>query len=58
MITAISLNPCIDRTVKIPSFQYGGMNRICDVRMEASGKGVNVALGCAALGVELSLIHI
>ncbi|MGI6201064.1 MAG: 1-phosphofructokinase family hexose kinase [Christensenellales bacterium] len=52
MITAISLNPCIDRTVKIPSFQYGGMNRICDVRMEASGKGVNVALGCAALGVE------
>ena len=26
MITAISLNPCIDRTVKIPSFQYGGMN--------------------------------
>lgn len=52
MITAVCLNPCIDKTVSIKSFTYGGMNRIIEKRTDASGKGVNVALASAQLGLR------
>lgn len=52
MITALCINPCIDKTISIGKFVYGGMNRITDARLEGSGKGVNVALVTAALGGE------
>lgn len=43
-IVGVCLNPCIDRTVEIDAFVYGGMNRIRRARSDGSGKGVNVAL--------------
>jgi len=52
MVTAICLNPCIDRTVTIPEFRYGGMNRIQSVRQDASGKGVNVAIAARQIGMQ------
>ena len=52
MISAVCLNPCLDKTVEIEAFTYGGMNRILRKRMDASGKGVNVAIAAAQLGLS------
>lgn len=50
MLITVTMNPCIDRTVSIDTFKYGGMNRIQAAREDASGKGVNVAIVYQALG--------
>ena len=52
MIAAVCANPCVDRTVVIEQFTYGGMNRIKKSQDDGSGKGVNIALACAQLGME------
>ena len=46
------MNPAIDKTVRIPSFVHGGLNRIQDVTLDASGKGVNVSRVIKELGGE------
>lgn len=56
MITALLLNPCIDRTVFINGFLYGEMNRIVEVENIPTGKGANVALALKKLGGEASLV--
>ncbi len=56
MITALCANPCIDRTVTIDRFTYGGMNRIAESREDGSGKGVNVALACHQLGLDAACV--
>ncbi|MCM8901700.1 1-phosphofructokinase [Caldicoprobacter algeriensis] len=50
MITTVTLNPCIDRMVTVERFIYGGLNRIIDSRMDAAGKGINVAVALHQLG--------
>jgi 1-phosphofructokinase len=50
MITTVTLNPCIDKSVTIEGFTYGGMNRIIDSRIDPSGKGINVAIAYSQLG--------
>ena len=55
-IVGVCLNPCIDRTVEIDAFVYGGMNRIRRARSDGSGKGVNVALAARALGHEAACV--
>lgn len=60
MITTVCLNPCIDRSISIAEFNYGGMNRVISTRNDAGGKGVNVAVTAARLGLEtecLSFLH-
>jgi len=60
MITTVCLNPAIDRSISIAEFAYGGMNRVKNVRNDAGGKGVNVAVTAARLGLEtecLSFLH-
>ncbi len=52
MIITVTMNPCIDRTVTIEQFRYGGMNRIQTSREDASGKGINVAIVYKELGGE------
>lgn len=56
MITAISLNPSIDRTVNVDGFTQGGLNRVVSTHSVAAGKGINVALAAAALGVDAECI--
>ena len=56
MICAVCLNPCIDRTVEIDKFTYGGMNRILTSREDGCGKGVNVALVARQMGMESACI--
>ena len=56
MITALLLNPCIDRTVFIDGFLYGEMNRIVEAENIPSGKGVNVAYAAKKLGEDAHLV--
>lgn len=43
MIVTLTLNPCIDRTVTVDSFQYGETNKSRKVQTDICGKGVNVS---------------
>lgn len=52
MILTVTLNPCIDRTIVIPEFAYGGTNHIADTRQDVAGKGINVSIALKQLGVD------
>lgn len=56
MITSVSLNPSIDRTLGVDNFTQGGLNRAASQTDVAAGKGVNVALAAAALGEDSECI--
>lgn len=50
MIITVTMNPAIDRTVTIPTFVHGGLNRIQTVETDIGGKGINVSKTIRALG--------
>lgn len=56
MITAVSLNPSIDRTIAVERLVKGGLNRIVSQVDAAAGKGVNVALAATVLGERAECI--
>ena len=56
MITAVCLNPAIDRTVSVPALTPGGLNRVSASRSDAGGKGVNVAVTLARLGEQAACV--
>lgn len=52
MITTVTLNPCIDKTISISDFKYGELNRVVGTRADVSGKGINVSIALSQLGEE------
>lgn len=58
MIGTITLNPCIDKTLVIHDFTYGGMNRVGEKYIDMSGKGVNVSIALKQLGVPVRTLGI
>lgn len=48
----MSLNPCVDKTVWIDKFLYGGTNRVQRSREDVAGKGTNVCVAFQSLGQE------
>ena len=51
----ITLNPAIDRTITIPNFQAGKVNRVQSEYSNAGGKGVNVASSLADAGHRVAV---
>lgn len=56
MITTVTLNPAIDRTIVVKDFQFGAVNRIASVREDMGGKGINVARILLALGTPVRVL--
>jgi 1-phosphofructokinase len=52
-VITVTLNPAIDQTVQIPGFRAGEVNRVTASRLDAGGKGINVASFLADLGVPV-----
>lgn len=56
MITTLTLNPCVDRTIEFDGFQYGATNKVTAVRSDISGKGINVSIALQQLGRETTCL--
>ncbi|MGV8146423.1 MAG: 1-phosphofructokinase [Alkaliphilus sp.] len=52
MILTITLNPAIDKTIKIADFSINKVNRARDMKITAGGKGINVSIGIKAMNRE------
>src|SRR5690554_5216025 len=52
MITTVTLNPALDKTVVVDGFNYGELNRVIDSRTDVGGKGINAAVVYRELGGE------
>ena len=50
MIYTVTLNPALDKTVEIPNFTLGNVNRITSLRTDPGGMGINVSKVIAKLG--------
>lgn len=48
----VSLNPCVDKTLWIDKFIYGGTNRVQRSREDVAGKGTNVCVALRSLGQD------
>lgn len=49
-VVTVTINPAIDQTISIPNFTAGTVNRVQSSRMDAGGKGINVASFLADFG--------
>lgn len=56
MITTLTVNPCIDKTVTVEEFDLYRMNRVQVLRTDPSGKGINVSKALRALGGETTCV--
>jgi len=52
MITTVTFNPAIDRTVCVEALRTGAVNRVISSRADMGGKGINVARILLALGSQ------
>ena len=52
MIVTVTMNPCIDKTVILDGFTYGGTNRVLSTRNDMAGKGLNVSMALKAYEIE------
>lgn len=54
-VVTVTFHPAIDRTITIPRFTVGAVNRVEDDRSSAGGKGVNVASALADHGYRVAV---
>ena len=53
MIATVTLNPAVDKSITVPRFEVGKTNRGEVRRIDAGGKGINVAKAVKQLGAEV-----
>ena len=51
-IVTVTLNPCVDVTITIEEFLYGGTNNVLKTKKDISGKGINTSIVLKNLGME------
>lgn len=51
-IITVTLNPAMDKTIKVDQLQIGRINRISQVRYDLGGKGINVSKVLMAFGIK------
>ena len=56
MITTVCMNPSFDKTATVDSLAVGGLNRLNDVRYDAGGKGLNVAVALGRLHIPAACV--
>ncbi|MFQ5788893.1 MAG: 1-phosphofructokinase family hexose kinase [Acidobacteriota bacterium] len=56
MITVAGLNTAVDRLIEVDSLEVGEVHRARNARALPGGKGIHVALTCAALGEPVRLV--
>jgi 1-phosphofructokinase len=56
VIYTVTLNPALDRTLTVPALRLGELNRARSVRLDHSGKGINVSRALCLLGVPSRII--
>jgi 1-phosphofructokinase len=54
-VATVTLNPAIDQTIEVDNFQLNSVNRAKATRLDAGGKGVNVASFLAEYGVQVAV---
>lgn len=54
-VLTVSLNPSIDETIAVEKFVPYGLNRAVDFRMDAGGKGINVAVVLKRFGADVTV---
>lgn len=57
-VIGVALNPSVDCTLTIPSFTYGGMNRVMEREIRYAGKTFNTLRILSALGLEARAIGV
>lgn len=58
MITTVTLNPALDKTVNIEDFTIDSVNRVSTIRVDAGGKGINVSKVIKSLGGNSKVVAI
>src|SRR5881398_1428665 len=54
-IATVTLNPAVDQTVRVDNFRPNSVNQGQAIRVDASGKGVNVAAFLADYGHDTAV---
>ncbi len=52
MIITVTLNPALDRSLRVPQFSADAVNRATDSRLDPGGKGINVSKVLHAMGMD------
>ncbi len=52
MFVCVSLNPALDRRLRLERFLPGAINRVCEARSAAGGKAAHVAMTLRTLGAD------
>ena len=55
-IITVTLNPCIDRTINVETFDIGMTNFVKSCKEEIAGKGINVAIAVSHLRIPVKNI--
>ncbi len=58
MITTVTLNPCVDKTITVYDFKVESTNRVIKKREDISGKGINTSVSLKQLGYDTTCMGI